>query len=718
MQSPEEVDFKTLFESAPQLYLVLSPDLNIVAASDAYLQATMTERDLILGRNIFDVFPVNPADPSGDGQTNLAASLQSVLQNKTSNTMAVQKYDIPRTEACGGGFEERFWSPVNFPVFDKEGKVKYILHRAEDVTDFIYLQKQKLQQNQINEALGERANEMEREIYLRAQEIQERNKLVESLNVDLQKSHDEALNASRIKSEFLANMSHEIRTPMNAILGMSEIILTNQLDPRLRGYVTTIKEAGSALLELVNDILDFSKVESGKLTLEEIDYSPVLMIESISALMQPQAVKKGLTFVASIDPSLPGVLRGDPVRLRQVLVNLLGNAVKFSPHGEVRISVSVIKREQDQATIRFSVCDQGIGMSSDEMDGLYQPFVQGDGTITRKFGGTGLGLSISKRIVDLMGGTIGAQSELGKGSTFWFEVPQSIGQLAHLSLLPRDGGKSNLDATAGPVAADFSLLSEPPQPKRPELILVVDDHPVNQQVAVLFLLNLGFESHVAANGVEAIKCLERTPYSLVFMDVQMPVLNGFDATRLIRKSEIDTGRHVPIIGMTAYALEGSKEACLAAGMDNYLSKPIDPALLCALLNQYLPGSAAVSATVAPLNNAVCLEPLNFNSLSKRYGQENIAVFLDLFLADTPVRLEQLRQGLNSGDLEAMLDTAHCLKGSCSSVFAPRLRKICENIENDLREVGITEKSEILLAEINQEFEEVRKFVLSRRAPAS
>lgn len=716
MQSPEEVDFKTLFESAPQLYLVLSPDLNIVAASDAYLQATMTERDLILGRNIFDVFPINPADPSGDGQINLAASLQSVLQNKTSNTMAVQIYDIPRTEASGGGFEERFWSPVNTPVFDSNGKVKYILHQAEDVTDFIYLQEQKLQQNQINEALGERAHRMEREIYLRAQEIQERNKLVESLNVDLQKSHDEALNASRIKSEFLANMSHEIRTPMNAILGMSEIILTNQLDPRLRGYVTTIKEAGSALLELVNDILDFSKVESGKLTLEEIDYSPMLMIESISALMQPQAAKKGLTFVASIDPSLPDVLRGDPVRLRQVLLNLLGNAVKFSPHGEVRIFVSVTKRDQEQATVKFSVCDQGIGMSADEMEGLYQPFVQGDGTITRKFGGTGLGLSISKRIVDLMGGTIGVESELGKGSTFWFEVPQSIGQLAHLSLMPRGGDKSSRTAT-GAAAADLSLLSEPPQPKRPELILVVDDHPVNQQVAVLFLLNLGFESHVAANGLEAIKCLERIPYSLIFMDVQMPVLNGFDATRLIRKSEIDGGRHVPIIGMTAYALEGSKEACIAAGMDNYLSKPIDPALLCALLNQYLPGSAAVGATVAPLDTAVCLEPLNMTSLSKRYGPENVEKFVDLFLADTPVRLEQLLKGLKSGDVEAMLDTAHCLKGSCSSVFAPRLRKMCENIENDLRAVGINERSETMLAEMNQEFEEVCKFVLSRRAPA-
>lgn len=306
MQCPDDVDFKTLFESCPQLFLVLSPDLNIVAASDAYLAATMTDRTGILGRNIFDVFPSNPADPTGDGTTNLAASLQSVLQNKASNSMAVQKYDIPRSQTSGGGFEERYWSPVNSPVFDKDGNVKYILHRAEDVTEFIYQQKQRLLQSELTEELSERAQDMEREIYLRAQEIQERNKQVESLNEDLRKSHAEALAASKIKSEFLANMSHEIRTPMNAILGMSEIILNSELDPRIREYVAVIKEAGSALLELVSDILDFSKVESGKLTLEEIDYSPVLMIESISALMQPQAAKKVLVWVLRLSSRCPG----------------------------------------------------------------------------------------------------------------------------------------------------------------------------------------------------------------------------------------------------------------------------------------------------------------------------------------------------------------------------------------------------------------------------
>lgn len=715
MQSPDDVDFKTLFESCPQLYLVLSPDLNIVAASDAYLAATMTDRAGILGRNIFDVFPSNPADPTGDGTTNLAASLQSVLQNKASHSMAVQKYDIPRNGSSGGGFEERYWSPVNSPVFDKDGNVIYILHRAEDVTEFIYQQKQRLLQSELTEELSERAQNMEREIYLRAQEIQERNKQVELLNEDLRKSHAEALVASKIKSEFLANMSHEIRTPMNAILGMSEIILNSELDPRIREYVAVIKEAGSALLELVSDILDFSKVESGKLTLEEIDYSPVLMIESISALMQPQAAKKGLSFKIEIDQSLPGVLRGDPVRLRQVLLNLVGNAIKFSPHGEVVVTVNVLNRGDDKVRVRFAVKDQGIGMSSQEIEKLYQPFVQGDGTITRKFGGTGLGLSISKRIIDLMGGAIGVQSELGTGSSFWFEVEQTIGQLAHLSLMPVGGEQPQ--RTEVQSKADPSLLSAPEQvhPKRPELILVVDDHPVNQQVAVLFLLNLGYESHIAANGLAAIKCLERTPYSLVFMDVQMPVLNGFEATRLIRKSELASGRHVPIIGMTAYALEGSKEACIASGMDNYLSKPIDPVLLGSLLNQYLPGTVNTPTGIAPISDAVCLDPVNLDSLRKRYGAENVEVFLDLFLQDTPVRLTQLQKAFKESALEVMLDTVHCLKGSSASVFAPGLRRICESMESDLRDNGINSNVECSLAETFEEFEKIQTYVISQRS---
>lgn len=717
MQSPDDVDFKTLFESCPQLYLVLSPDLNIVAASDAYLAATMTDRFGILGRNIFDVFPSNPDDHSGDGQTNLAASLQSVLQNKASHTMAVQKYDIPRHGSISGGFEERYWSPVNSPVFDQTGNVKYILHRAEDVTQFIYQQKQRLLQSELTEELSERAQNMEREIYLRAQEIQERNKQVELLNEDLRKSHNEALAASKIKSEFLANMSHEIRTPMNAILGMSEIILNSELDPRIREYVAVIKEAGSALLELVSDILDFSKVESGKLTLEEIDYSPALMVESISALMQPQAARKGLTFTIEIDKSLPGVLRGDPVRFRQVLLNLVGNAIKFSLHGEVLVTVNVVAKSDNKARVRFAVKDQGVGMSSEEMQKLYQPFVQGDGTITRKFGGTGLGLSISKRIIDLMGGAIGVESELGHGSLFWFEVEQTIGQLAHLSLMLGPG----VELTQSKVQskADLSLLSAPEQvhPKRPELILVVDDHPVNQQVAVLFLLNLGFESHVAANGLDAIKCLERIPYSLVFMDVQMPVLNGFEATRMIRKSELASGKHVPIIGMTAYALEGSKEACIASGMDNYLSKPIDPLLLSSLLSQYLSGEGEAKTVIAPISEAVCLEPVNFDSLSKRYGEENVKVFLDLFLDDTPVRLGLLKKAFRESELEIMLDTVHCLKGSSASVFAPGLRRICESIEANLKDHGIDSNVEFSLTEIGEEFEKIRSYVVSQRATA-
>ncbi|MBX9721932.1 MAG: PAS domain-containing protein, partial [Candidatus Obscuribacterales bacterium] len=340
-KSDEDIDFKLLFESAPQMYLVVAPDLTIVAASDAYLHATMTKRADIRGRQLFEVFPDNPADSGATGLRNVSASLDIVLKDRVAHTMAVQKYDIRRAESEGGGFEERFWSPINSPVFGKNGEVVYIIHRVEDVTEFVRLRHQKTEEQQQTEDFKERAEKMEIEIYLRAQEIQERTKQLEIANRELKAARDAAQAASQFKSEFVANVSHEVRTPMNGIIGMCNLLLRTSLDERQQEFANTIQKASSALLIVINDILDFSKIEAGKIELESLEFDPVQIIESTCDILATEARSKELSLMSFVDPAMPKCLRGDPQKLRQILINLTSNAIKFSSTGEIVVQASV-----------------------------------------------------------------------------------------------------------------------------------------------------------------------------------------------------------------------------------------------------------------------------------------------------------------------------------------------------------------------------------------
>src|SRR6267143_2386728 len=327
-------DFRALFQSAPVLYLVLAPDLAILAVTDAYLHATMTRREDILGRGLFDVFPDNPNDPSATGVRNLHTSLQRVLQDKTSDAMAVQKYDIRKPESEGGGFEERYWSPVNSPVLGPGGKVLYIIHRVEDVTEFIRLKQQGLAQEKTTEELRTHAGQMEAEVYQRAAEVQEANRRLGATNQELLRAKEEAERGSRFKDQFLSTMSHELRTPLNAVLGFSDLLIDESYGPlndRQRRYVEHIHTGGKHLLTLISDILDLSKIEAGRMELTMESLPLEAAFAEVLSVMQPLSDKNSQALVSKVEPGLS--VRADATRFRQILMNLSGNAIKFTPEG-------------------------------------------------------------------------------------------------------------------------------------------------------------------------------------------------------------------------------------------------------------------------------------------------------------------------------------------------------------------------------------------------
>jgi PAS domain S-box-containing protein len=725
-------------------------------------------------------------------------------------------------------------------VRDERGQPSFVQGIGYDITEL----------KRAEEVLQRSREELERLVTERTAELAKANQALHAeiterkvIEAELERTRDSALVAARQKAEFLANMSHEIRTPMNGVIGMTELLLNSPLQEQQRDFAETIRASAEVLLTIINDILDFSKIEAGKLTFETLDFNLRECVESAIELLAARAHSKGLELAIVFDPSAPVLVRGDSGRLSQVLINLVGNAIKFTADGEVVVMVSKGQEAERRCDVRFEVKDTGIGIADDAQTRLFQAFSQADSSTTRKYGGTGLGLAISKQLVTLMDGQIGVKSAPGKGSTFWFTLPIekqtyteteriSRDHLAGVRVLVVDDNATNrkilhhqlrawrmIEVTASggaealrllraaSVAARFDIaildmhmpemdgltlaryikadpsiaptrlivLSSIGQRSHPDewhaddieawltkpvrqarlfeclsaivrtmklgaapsarvpvaipatparmheaRILIAEDNPINQKVAVGQLRTLGYAADTVADGREVLEALEMLTYDVILMDCQMPEMDGYEATRRIRAMEAEVLRpkaKLYIIAMTANAMRGDREKCLAAGMDDYISKPVRAGDLQAALERWKTAAALPAALLTrPGDESDVLDETTLDELRKMPGEDGVSMLdrlIDMILEAGPSHIAEIREA--SSDPAKLIRAAHLFKGVCLSVGAARVAKVCQELDALAKsgDLGAVESAVCLLEEA---FEHTRAAFLRLRTP--
>jgi len=533
--------------------------------------------------------------------------------------------------------------------------------------------------------------------------------------------------ASRAKSQFLANMSHEIRTPMNGILGMSELLLQTPLSDKQRRFAETVHSSGTALLEIINDILDFSKAEASKLELERIRFDLRRTVKEVLDLLVESAHGKAIELVCDLSDSIPPVFKGDPVRLRQVLMNLVSNAVKFTDRGQVVVTVAMAEDSPSHMTLRFEVQDTGIGIEEAAHAKIFEAFSQADGSTTRKYGGTGLGLAIVKQLVHCMEGTVGVRSVLGEGATFWFtaRLEKVLGET-------REGRQKRAErqADAAPRIPEKVLAGT--------RILLAEDNPVNREVAIEMLQAIGCDVDAVEQGQEAVEAVQARRYDLVLLDCQMPLMDGLAASQAIRAGERGSSRHVPIVALTASAMKGDRERCLESGMDDYLSKPFTQATLQDIVCRWVtaadrpiraatvnsdsgavPGVKDVRETVVRVGPKVgtrsneaagvldqaAIQALR--SFNHPGGPDVFRRLITVYLNSSMATMAVLRNAVAQSNAAAIFQAAHGLKSSSAMFGGCRLADLLKQLEA-AGQSGMLEPVEALLASAEVEYDLVSR----------
>jgi signal transduction histidine kinase/ActR/RegA family two-component response regulator len=530
------LSFRTLFESAPGSYLVLDPDLVIVAVSDAYLRDTMTSREAIVGGRLFEVFPDNPDDPGADGVSNLRGSLDRVRRDLVADTMAVQKYDIRRPGTGGEVFEVRYWSPVNVPILGPDGKLTHIIHRVQDVTDYVMLQERQAEDEQLTQALRTRTRKMEAEILARSRELQDANEALRAAN--------------EAKNDFLSRVSHELRTPMNTILGFGELLGLGELTGEQSDWVTMMLKASRHLLLLLDDVLDISRMEARNLSLSMEAVPVQALIADTLQLVGPLSIARGVQ-LSPVPPAAGRHIYADHQRSRQVLLNLLSNAIKYNHPGG---RVTVTARDQPGDRLRISVSDTGRGISEDGIGRLFTPFERLDAGLAG-IEGTGLGLALSRQLVQAMGGTIGVTSTPSAGSEFWIELASTQPPAVSHTAIIRDAVMARRTYATG------------------KTILYVEDMVENIRLVEEILKQRPSVTLIPAMlaGVALDLARQHSP-DLVLLDLHLPDMPGEEVLGRLRADPATSG--IPVIILSADATQHQITQLRAAGADAYLTKPI------------------------------------------------------------------------------------------------------------------------------------------------